>query len=833
METTTHNPLIKLRTFLFNSFIAVLLVFTLQACGGDDDGPTDPPNETGNIVEVAQSNDDFSDLVSALSDAGLVSTLEGDGPFTVFAPTNSAFSNLDVDISALSNEQLEEVLSYHVVSGNIASGDLNPPQTAEALAGGNLFITSAEGNVIVNDNATVVDPDIEASNGVIHAIDQVLLPDGYLDVVGIVAKRYNLQSLEDAVVGAGLASTLQDDEASYTVFAPSNAAFSEVDLSGLSEQEIQDILTYHVLPNEVLSGDLQPAQVVQTVNGTELTIEAADGTVTLTDNSGQTYEVTQADIQGTNGVVHIIDGVLNPNPNIVDVASDAGNFTTLVDALGQTGLDEALQGAGPFTVFAPNDNAFSGVDLSGFTNEELTEILQYHVVSGNIQSTDLMAEQSVEALSGDSLFVEANGGVSVNGSASVVTPDIGASNGTIHEIDQVLLPDSYQDVVGIISKRYNLQSLEDAVVSEGLAGTLQGDGPFTVFAPTNEAFANKDLSGLNVSDVLQYHVISGEVLSGDLQSSQTVTTLQGEELLIEVSDGTVTITDNTGQMYQVTQADLQGTNGVVHVINGVLDPSPNIVDVATNAGNFTTLVDALGQTGLDEALQGAGPFTVFAPTDNAFSGVDLSGFTNEQLAEILQYHVISGDILSTDLMAEQSVGALAGGNLFIEANGGVTVNDNATVVSADIDASNGTIHAIDQVLLPDAYQDVVGIISKRYNLQSLEDAVVNAGLAGTLQGDGPFTVFAPTNDAFANADLSGYNVEDVLTYHVLPQEVLSSDITSGTVTTVNGADLEITVNNDGSVSLTDQAGNTYNVTTVDLQGTNGVVHIIDGVLLPS
>ncbi|WP_441000056.1 fasciclin domain-containing protein [Fodinibius sp. SL11] len=572
MKTTTHNPLLKLRTFLFNSFIAVLLVFTLQACGNDDDGPTNPPNETGNIVEVAQSNDNFSTLVSALSDAGLVSALEGTGPFTVFAPTNDAFTN--VDLSGLTEEQLAEILQYHVVSGNIASGDLNPPQSAEALAGGDLFITSVDGNVTINDNATVVNADIEASNGVIHAVDQVLLPDGYLDVVGLVAKRYNLQSLEDAVVGAGLASTLQDDQASYTVFAPSNAAFSEVDLSGLSEQEIQDILTYHVLDSEVLSGDLQPAQVVETVNGTELTIEAADGTVTLTDNSGQMYEVTEADIQGTNGVVHIIDGVLNPAPNIVDVAVANGNFTTLVSALQQTGLDQDLQTAGPFTVFAPTDDAFSGVDVSSLTDEQLAEILQYHVVSGNIASGDLTPPQTAEALAGGNLFITAaNGEVMINDNASVTIPDVGASNGIIHVINQVLLPDAYQDVVGIISKRYNLQSLEEAVVSAGLASTLQGDGPFTVFAPTNDAFANADLSGYNVEDVLTYHVLPTEVLSGDI-SSGTVTTVNGADLEITVNnDGSVSLTDQASNTYNVTTVDLQGTNGVVHLIDGVLLPS--------------------------------------------------------------------------------------------------------------------------------------------------------------------------------------------------------------------------------------------------------------------
>lgn len=572
METTTHNPIKSLSKFMLSSFVAVLLVFTLQACGDDDDngnGPTDPPSDTGNIVEVAESNDDFSDLVSALSDAGLVSTLEGDGPFTVFAPTNDAFAG--VDLSGFTEDQLVEVLSYHVVSGNIASGDLEAQQSVEALAGGNLFIT-ADGEVRVNDNATVVNADIEASNGVIHAIDQVVLPDSYQDVVGIISKRYGLQSLEDAVVSEELASALQGD-GPFTVFAPTNEAFANAELG---DQDLAEVLQYHVIPNEVLSGDLEPVQTVETLQGETLTIEAADGSVTITDNSGQTYEVTEADLQGTNGVVHIINGVLNPAPNIVDVATEAGNFTTLVDALGQTGLAEALQGAGPFTVFAPTDDAFSGVDVSQFTDEQLTEILQYHVVNANIMSADLEAQQSVATLTEDSLFVTVNGGVVVNDAATVVSADIGASNGTIHAVDNVLLPDSYQDVVGIVSKRYNLQALEDAVVQAGLAGTLQADGPFTVFAPTNAAFDEVDTSGLSdqeLQDILEYHVLPQEVLSGDIESG-AVTTVNGADLQVTVNeDGSVSLTDGAGNTSTVITVDLQGTNGVVHIIDGVLLPS--------------------------------------------------------------------------------------------------------------------------------------------------------------------------------------------------------------------------------------------------------------------
>lgn len=313
MNTISHNPSNKLKFLLINGFICLLSVVMIQACNDDDDNPTSPPDETGNIAEVTSNNDNFSDLVSALSDAGLVSTLEGDGPFTVFAPTNEAFANLSVDLSTLSNDQLTEILSYHVVSDNITSGDLGPEQAPASLTGEAIFVTSANGNVTVNDNGMVVDADIEASNGVIHGIDQVLLPNAFVNVVGIVSKNYNLQALEDAVVQAELVGTLQQDtQDGYTVFAPSNNAFEGVDLSGLSQQELQDILTYHVLPTEVISGDIS-AGTVETVNGATLEIAIdGDGNVTLTDQAGNASTVTTVDLQGTNGVVHIIDGVLSP-----------------------------------------------------------------------------------------------------------------------------------------------------------------------------------------------------------------------------------------------------------------------------------------------------------------------------------------------------------------------------------------------------------------------------------------------------------------------------------------------------------------------------------------
>lgn len=298
---------------LYTSFV-VLSALTIVAC--DDDDPTS--STEGNLVEVAQSDSNFTSFVPTLDQAGLLSTLEDDGPFTVFAPTNIAFNNLpDGFLEGLSDEELTEIISYHIVQNEIGSGDFESEQSEESLFdGAELYITS-NGALNVNDVATVTGPDIQASNGVIHSIDQVLLPDEYSNLFNIISKRYILEDTEQIIRDAGLVNTLQQEtEDGYTVFVPENEAFNnlpEDTLAGLSQEELQNLLTYHVLNNTVLSTDLNSFRTVQAINGDSLLIQVEGETINITDNSGNTYEVVTVDLVGTNGVVHIINGVLIPN----------------------------------------------------------------------------------------------------------------------------------------------------------------------------------------------------------------------------------------------------------------------------------------------------------------------------------------------------------------------------------------------------------------------------------------------------------------------------------------------------------------------------------------
>ncbi|MGF1669062.1 MAG: fasciclin domain-containing protein [Balneolaceae bacterium] len=266
------------------------------------------------------------------------------------------------------------------------------------------------------------------------------------------------------------------------------------------------------------------------------------------------------------------------------------------------------------------------------------------------------------------------------------------------------------------------------------------------------------------------------------------------------------------------------------------DPDLTIVEIAASNDNFSILADLIVNLGLEETLS-SGDFTVFAPSDEAFANLPdglVASLSNDQLTEILSYHVLSQVVLSKDLTLSQIVESLSGEQLWIEADESVLINGASTVIAADIEAENGVIHAVDQVLLPNAFVDVVDIAAKDFNLSTLVELVIEAGLVESLKSEGPFTIFAPVNSAFEEISetletLTQEQVTNVLTFHVVPQRILSTDLTpQQTVETVNGEELEIVVDGE-SVTV----NGTTSVITVDLEGTNGVIHLIDGVLIPS
>ena len=295
-------------------------------------------------------------------------------------------------------------------------------------------------------------------------------------------------------------------------------------------------------------------------------------------------------------------------------------------------------------------------------------------------------------------------------------------------------PSSLVDIPTFAANTGIHNSLVAALAHANLVSTLEGDGPFTVFAPTDDAFAAAgiDLSTFDtpeenetLTDILLYHVIAGAVPSGVASNGPFVATMfNGDDavLSVEPDNGTIRI----GNAF-VTGADVQASNGIIHVIDAVLSLPPNIVEAAQNTGVHDSLVAALTQANLVTTLEGEGPFTVFAPTNDAFTaaGIDLSTFDTEEeiatLVDILSYHVISGEVASAALTDGTTATALNTDSLEFTVNSnGLMVND-ANVTMANFMVSNGLIHVIDKVLMPPADEpaeptcDVtVGIASSGY-----------------------------------------------------------------------------------------------------------------------
>lgn len=308
--------------------------------------------------------------------------------------------------------------------------------------------------------------------------------------------------------------------------------------------------------------------------------------------------------------------------DIVDTAIGAGIFETLVTAVQTAELEDALRGEGPFTVFAPTDDAFAALpagfvaDLLAPRNfEKLQELLLYHVVAGRIASGDLRWSQFPETLSGDYLWVRKFwGNVRVN-NARVIAADVFASNGVIHVIDKVLVPRGFElvpaevtpelDIVDTAIAAGTFETLVAAAGAAELVDALRGEGPLTVFAPTDEAFGRLPSELINallmpenqgkLQELLLYHVVAGQVESGDLSFYQRVPTLQGDEVRIIKWFGNVWVNSS-----RVTAADVLATNGVIHVINRVLIPRNFTLDTGTKSFDMEGLDELLTRTTRDE-----------------------------------------------------------------------------------------------------------------------------------------------------------------------------------------------------------------------------------------
>jgi len=573
-----------------------------------------------------------------------------------------------------------------------------------------------------------------------------------------------------------------------------------------------------------------------------------------------------------------------PVATIVDVAKANGNFTTLIAALEATGLDETLSDTNStYTVFAPTDAAFALLGDDAITSllndtDTLSNILTYHVINGEVSSVAAEAAVgiTVEMVNGDSIGISLDGDNLLVNTATVTTVDIETDNGIIHVIDAVLMPPAAKgtpmdNIVETAVAAGNFTTLISVLEATELDDVLANeDSTFTVFAPTDAAFAMIDeetlgllLDNPNVlaSILLQHVVVGVEVDSVNAYALNGTSVATASQAAIDVSINTSTDILLFGGA-NVISKDIYTSNGVIHVIDAVVigdvalpEPPISLVDVARENGSFTTLVAALEATGLDIVLADTdSTYTVFAPSDAAFEKLPegtVAGLLadTETLSDILLYHVLAGNVTSdTAITVAQSNSSL----ITMENTDNVALSyvdstlfvNNASVVTTDVMADNGTIHVLDTVIMPpvekgEPTQSIVDVAVADDRFTTLVDALTAANLVDVLANEeSTFTVFAPTNDAFDKIDsaaLDALLADTEALREVLLQHVITAEVNSVSAYSLNGTNVGTASGNDVGILIDANTGSLQfggaNVIITDIYTTNGIIHVIDTVVV--
>ena len=721
----------KLLVLIFSSLLI------LQGCGSGTKHEVTPtpvaPADPQSIVDVATANGSFTTLVAALEATGLDVTLSDmDSKFTVFAPTDDAFALLGQDvIDALlaDTDTLSDILTYHVISGEVdSSAAISSAGSLVEMVNGDSIGLSLDGDNLLVNTATVILVDVAADNGVIHVIDAVLTPPAdkgspTMNIVDTAVAAGDFGTLVTALQAAGLDATLADETQSFTVFAPTDAAFAMIDPATLNLLLADTDALSSVLLQHVVSGEVNSV-TAYTLNGSSATTAsgAAIPVVINTELDTLTFggaTVQTTDIYTTNGIIHVIDTVVvadvelpTPPASIVDVAVSNGSFTTLVAALQATGLDTVLDDPeSTFTVFAPTDAAFAllGQDTINALladTDTLTDILLYHVISGAeiLQDAAITVAQSGSnkvdmANERQSALTLADSTLYINKSA-VSLADVMADNGVIHVVDQVILPppavtDSTQTIVDIALADANFSTLVAALTAADLVTTLSDEtATFTVFAPTNAAFDKIEDSALEalladtdaLTDVLLKHVISGATIdsvSAYAANGGVVTSIGNDSLGVSLVDFTKTTNGDSDEVAYDSASQ--------RLVGGTNSTNPGFTLYA-----FDSDLGSAGSTCNDSCATSWPPLLV---TDGEVANISgLSLMTRDDGSSQAAYkgrplYFYSGDTEASDTSGQSVSGWWKVGQeqVALQVQG-------SNVTSVDIYASNGILHVIDTVI---------------------------------------------------------------------------------------------------------------------------------------
>lgn len=852
--------------------------------------PPEGPAGENDIIETATQEGNFTTLLLAIGAANLTEDLKGEGPYTIFAPTDEAFNALpNGTIEALLNDTdtLAEILHYHMADGRLMAEDVVNMTNITTHTGDELPVNITEEGVFVG-NARIVMQDINASNGVIHAIDTVLLPEEalggpvelYNNTVNLTSgnftfipendtQTYTIDNLTDfgALNATGLdfnvsvmqnltgnmTGNMSDNMTGNATGNMSNVSFVLEGIENVTNNNATGEMWFVYINGTPAEEDFGMNNVS---NGDNLSFwyTTEEGGVAAIENATYVANITVATEEGMepqpgqnltvlyNDTVNLTEGTFTFTPENRTQTYTADNFTD-IGALNATGLEYNVSLQGVNFTNMTNTSVLEGIE--GIRNNNTTGE-RWFVYINETQAEEDFGMNPVS--NGTNLnfwyTTEEDGEASIENATYLANVTVA--------IEEGMGPAEENDIIETATEDGNFTTLLAAIEAANLTDTLKGEGPFTVFAPTDEAFDALPNGTINalvndtdaLTNILLYHVAEERLMAEDVVNLTNITTLQGSELPVNVTDEGVFVGDA-----EIIVQDINASNGVIHVIDSVLipeegmepEPGQNLTSLYNRSvnltqGNFTlrpenstqsyridnfTDVGALNATVLDFNV------SLMQNMTGNMTGVpfilqSIEGIRNNNTTGEMWFVYINGEPAEEDFgMNNVSTGDNLSFWYTTEGDGEAAI-ENATYVA------NVTVAELR------ARANVIPAAQNQTNLTAFVNAVQIANLTQTLNGTGPYTVCIPSNEAFNKLPVETRNqlmsnttlLSQVLSYHVVSGRYTYEQlIRTNNVTNIQGNVLQInTIGN----NITIQNVNVTQIIVVN----NGVICIIDEVLVP-
>jgi transforming growth factor-beta-induced protein len=637
------------------------------------------------------------------------------------------------------SEELTRILASHVLLQVYPSEFLVNGSQVITLGGLPIDIITTDGSIMLN-GATVVLADVLANNGIAHAIDALLTGSGASapGTVNVVLESDTEFSILDAALAlVGLNDTFEAHATVYTVFAPVDSAFENLDQDFWSKLQtpswsvhLQNLLDMHVVDGGVLSAvDLTEGMAITMRNGETVTVNVDQNGIALTSPSTNGSLVTESDLVAAFGVVHKIDSVLLPSfyeKDLLALKGTLAGFDILFDLIDRADISRNI-GSVDVTVLAPNDDAFVALGSSTLKRlidpdnlAELQQLLASHVLTTVYPLSLFEDGTTLKSLGGLAINVTVTEDKVQFNEATVVNANVLALNGIVHTIDRVLGISPLSTIEETLIREADLSMFSSAYFSADLNGSLNDTSGFTVFAPVDSAFAAIDEAYLtrllspnwvlHLQNMLNFHITETDYLLQDLVDGLEISMRNGERIVVKSNATDLYVFSPNTNVSMVVEADLVVFNGVVQKMDAVLLPSffsQDALSLRESNDRFTIFFDLIALAKLESTLR-QGVLTLLIPTNQAFLAVGnetmdflMDPKNNLELENVLAQHILD-EVYPSVLLKDGDVLTTIG-NLEIDvvrANGAVKLND-ATVELADFLFNNGIAHAIDRVITLD------------------------------------------------------------------------------------------------------------------------------------